>query len=234
MHLVGERQFIGEIAIDPRMKDIRPTTAGPLDRCSRASSLSARRTVIRLQPYRSARSRSVGSRSPGRHSPEVQGVLEVQVDLVVQRDGTELESEAGHLAVRTSLAGRGGEGLVPSVIADNVISNGVKPDGSATEESMGVKIAVVGGGSTYTPELIEGFEARRDRLPIDEIVLLDVDPERLAIVGGLAQRMLDRLDWTGRLICTDDRDAAIDGADFVLIQLASAVRRPGSSMRHCP
>lgn len=84
---------------------------------------------------------------------------------------------------------------------------------------MGVKIAVVGGGSTYTPELIEGFEARRDRLPVDEIVLLDVDPERLAIVGGLAQRMLDRLDWTGRLTCTGDRDTAIDGADFVLIQL---------------
>jgi 6-phospho-beta-glucosidase len=84
---------------------------------------------------------------------------------------------------------------------------------------MGLKIAVVGGGSTYTPELVEGFEARRDRMPIDELVLLDVDQERLRIVGGMAQRMLDRLDWTGRLTCTDDRDAAIDGADFVLIQL---------------
>jgi 6-phospho-beta-glucosidase len=84
---------------------------------------------------------------------------------------------------------------------------------------MGLKVAVVGGGSTYTPELVEGFEARRDRMPIDELVLLDIDPERLSIVGGLAQRMLDRLDWTGRLTCTDDRDAAVDGADFVLIQL---------------
>ena len=84
---------------------------------------------------------------------------------------------------------------------------------------MGVKIAVVGGGSTYTPELVEGFEARRDRMPIDELVLLDIDAERLSIVGGLAQRMLDRLDWTGRLTLTGDRDAAIDGADFVLIQL---------------
>ncbi len=84
---------------------------------------------------------------------------------------------------------------------------------------MGVKIAVVGGGSTYTPELVEGFEARRDRMPIDELVLLDTDPRRLEIVGGLAQRMLDRLDWTGRLRCTGDREAAIDGADFVLIQL---------------
>ena len=44
---------------------------------------------------------------------------------------------------------------------------------------MGVKIAVVGGGSTYTPELVEGFARRHDRLPIDELVLLDIDPERL-------------------------------------------------------
>ncbi len=84
---------------------------------------------------------------------------------------------------------------------------------------MGLKIAVVGGGSTYTPELVEGFEARRDRMPIDELVLLDTDQERLRVVGGLAQRMLDRLDWTGRLTCSGDRDAALDGADFVLIQL---------------
>jgi 6-phospho-beta-glucosidase len=84
---------------------------------------------------------------------------------------------------------------------------------------MGVKIAVVGGGSTYTPELIEGFEARHERLPIDRLVLLDTDATRLEIVGGLAQRMLDRLDWTGRLVCTLDRDEALEGADFVLIQL---------------
>jgi 6-phospho-beta-glucosidase len=84
---------------------------------------------------------------------------------------------------------------------------------------MGVKIAVVGGGSTYTPELVDGFAQRGDRLPIDELVLLDVDPERLSIVGGLARRMLDRLGWGGRLTLSGDRDAAIDGADFVLIQL---------------
>ena len=44
---------------------------------------------------------------------------------------------------------------------------------------MGVKVAVVGGGSTYTPELVEGFARRADRLPIDELVLLDIDAERL-------------------------------------------------------
>ena len=84
---------------------------------------------------------------------------------------------------------------------------------------MGLKIAVVGGGSTYTPELIEGFVRRADRLPIDELVLLDIDLERLSVVGGLAQRMLAHLDWTGRLTLTGDRESAIDGADFVLIQL---------------
>lgn len=84
---------------------------------------------------------------------------------------------------------------------------------------MGVRIAVVGGGSTYTPELVEGLATRASRLPIDELVLLDVDPGRLAIVGGLARRMLARRGWTGRLIETIDRDAALDGATFVVVQL---------------
>jgi 6-phospho-beta-glucosidase len=84
---------------------------------------------------------------------------------------------------------------------------------------MGTRITVVGAGSTYTPELVEGFARRSDRLPIDELVLLDIDAERLEVVGGLARRMLDRLGWDGRLMLTGDRDAALDGADFVLIQL---------------
>ena len=57
---------------------------------------------------------------------------------------------------------------------------------------MGLKLAVVGGGSTYTPELVDGFARRADRVQVDEIALLDIDPERLAIVGGLAERMLAR------------------------------------------
>ena len=84
---------------------------------------------------------------------------------------------------------------------------------------MAVKLAVIGGGSTYTPELIEGIARRSERLAVDELVLLDIDAERLEIVGGLAQRMLDRLGWPGRLTLTGDQDAAIDGAHFVLIQL---------------
>jgi len=84
---------------------------------------------------------------------------------------------------------------------------------------VGVRIAVVGGGSTYTPELIEGISLRDSRLPVDEIILLGPDPERAEVVGGLARRMLNRLEWPGRLILTPDPDAALDGADFVVIQL---------------
>jgi 6-phospho-beta-glucosidase len=84
---------------------------------------------------------------------------------------------------------------------------------------VGVKIAVVGGGSTYTPELIEGFHLRRDRLPVDEVVLHDIAPDRLAVVGGLAKRILDKHEWPGRLVLTGDRDQALDGAAYVIVQL---------------
>jgi 6-phospho-beta-glucosidase len=84
---------------------------------------------------------------------------------------------------------------------------------------MGVKVAVIGGGSTYTPELIEGLANRSARLPIDALTLHDIDPERLGIVGGLAGRMLSRVGWPGRLELAGDREAAVDGADFVLVQL---------------
>ena len=84
---------------------------------------------------------------------------------------------------------------------------------------MGLKIAVVGGASTYTPELVEGFASHRDRLPVDELVLLDVNRERLDIVGGLAGRILKKRAWPGTLTLTQDQDQAIDGANFVVIQL---------------
>jgi 6-phospho-beta-glucosidase len=84
---------------------------------------------------------------------------------------------------------------------------------------MGVKVAVVGGGSTYTPELVEGFVSRDDRLPVDELVLMDIDAERLAVVGSLADRMMRRSGWRGSLALTGDRDQALEGADFVIVQL---------------
>lgn len=57
-----------------------------------------------------------------------------------------------------------------------------------------MKITVIGGGSTYTPELVNGFLARVDSLPIKELWLMDIDPERLEIVGGFAQRMVKAIE----------------------------------------
>lgn len=84
---------------------------------------------------------------------------------------------------------------------------------------MGVKVAVVGGGSTYTPELVEGFVTRGDRLPVDELALLDIDADRLAVVGALAERMVRKAGWPGSVRLTQSRDEAIEGADFVIVQL---------------
>ena len=84
---------------------------------------------------------------------------------------------------------------------------------------MGVKVAVVGAGSTYTPELVEGFATHRDRLPVDELAMMDVDAERLQTVGGVAGRILDAQDWGGRMALTQDRDQALDGASFVVVQI---------------
>src|SRR4029453_16584554 len=92
---------------------------------------------------------------------------------------------------------------------------------------MGLKIAVVGGGSTYTPELVEGLATRSDRLPVDELMLFDVDPERLGVVGGLAGRMVARAGWGGRVLRPGGRGEAVDGADFVVGQL----RVGGKAMR---
>jgi 6-phospho-beta-glucosidase len=82
-----------------------------------------------------------------------------------------------------------------------------------------VKLAVVGGGSTYTPELVAGLARERERLDLTDVVLQDVDAERREVVGGLAARMLDAAGYDGNLAVTDDLDLALDGASFVLIQL---------------
>jgi 6-phospho-beta-glucosidase len=78
-----------------------------------------------------------------------------------------------------------------------------------------MKIAVVGGGSTYTPELVSGLT----RLSVEEFVLHDVDPERRDVVGAMARRMLARQAFEGRLEVTADLDAAVADADYVLVQI---------------
>jgi 6-phospho-beta-glucosidase len=82
-----------------------------------------------------------------------------------------------------------------------------------------MKLAVVGGGSTYTPELIDGFARLRDTLPIEELVLVDPAADRLELVGGLARRIFAKQGHPGKIVTTSDLDAGVEGADAVLLQL---------------
>jgi 6-phospho-beta-glucosidase len=82
-----------------------------------------------------------------------------------------------------------------------------------------MKLAVVGGGSTYTPELIDGFARMRGTLPIEELWLVDTDASRLALVGGMSERMFRAAGHTGRIVPTTDLVAGVSDADAVLIQL---------------
>ncbi|MGW9189521.1 6-phospho-beta-glucosidase [Streptomyces rubiginosohelvolus] len=82
-----------------------------------------------------------------------------------------------------------------------------------------MKLAVVGGGSTYTPELIDGFARLRDTLPIEELVLVDPAADRLELVSGLARRIFAKQDHAGRITTTTDIDAGVADADAVLLQL---------------
>ncbi|MFI9616302.1 6-phospho-beta-glucosidase [Streptomyces sp. NPDC052023] len=82
-----------------------------------------------------------------------------------------------------------------------------------------MKLTVVGGGSTYTPELVDGFARLRDTLPVEELVLVDPAADRLELVGGLARRIFARQGHAGRVVTTSDLDAGVEGADAVLLQL---------------
>ncbi|MFK0296091.1 6-phospho-beta-glucosidase [Streptomyces sp. NPDC090442] len=93
------------------------------------------------------------------------------------------------------------------------------PTSGARAPYSRIKIAVVGGGSTYTPELIDGFARLRDALPVAELTLIDPATDRLELVGGLARRIFAAQGHPGRITWTDDLDAGLDGADAVLLQL---------------
>jgi 6-phospho-beta-glucosidase len=82
-----------------------------------------------------------------------------------------------------------------------------------------MRITVVGGGSTYTPELVDGIARLRDTLPVDELVLVDPAADRLALVGGLGRRILSHQGHPARLTTTSDLNEGVAGADAVLLQL---------------
>jgi 6-phospho-beta-glucosidase len=91
-----------------------------------------------------------------------------------------------------------------------------------------MKLAVIGGGSTYTPELVDGFARLQAELPADELVLMDPSEERLERVGGLASRIFAKQGHPGRVTTTTSVAEAVDGADAVLLQL----RVGGQAARH--
>lgn len=88
-------------------------------------------------------------------------------------------------------------------------------------EKSGIKIVTIGGGSSYTPELIEGFIKRYEELPIREIWLVDIEKgkEKLEIVGEMARRMVKAAGIDCKIFLTLDRREALKDADFVTTQL---------------
>jgi 6-phospho-beta-glucosidase len=82
-----------------------------------------------------------------------------------------------------------------------------------------LKVTVIGGGSTYTPELLNGFIEREADFPLDELWLMDIDAERLDIVGGFAQRMAEARGASFKVILSTDQKEAIRDASYVITQL---------------
>ena len=82
-----------------------------------------------------------------------------------------------------------------------------------------MKVTVIGGGSTYTPELVNGFLARTETFSITELCLMDINAERLEIVGGFAQRMVEHKDSPFKVTLSTNQREAIHGASYVTTQL---------------
>jgi alpha-galactosidase/6-phospho-beta-glucosidase family protein len=82
-----------------------------------------------------------------------------------------------------------------------------------------VKLAVVGAGSTYTPELADGLVRMHGLLPLDALALQDPDERRLGVLAALTRRMLDRGGHTAEVSATTRLDEAVEGADAVVVQL---------------
>ena len=82
-----------------------------------------------------------------------------------------------------------------------------------------MKVAVIGGGSTYTPELVNGLLRRLESFPLRELWLMDVDAARLEIVGGFARRMVSARGEPFQVVLTTEQRQAVRQADYVTTQL---------------
>ncbi|MBS4179014.1 6-phospho-beta-glucosidase [Lederbergia citrea] len=99
-----------------------------------------------------------------------------------------------------------------------------------------LKMAVIGGGSSYTPELIEGFINRYGEMPVEQVYLVDIEEgrEKLEIVGALAKRMVEKAGVPIEVILTFDRREAIKDADFVITQLRVGLLEARGRDEHIP
>ncbi|MBA4347880.1 MAG: 6-phospho-beta-glucosidase [Clostridiales bacterium] len=84
---------------------------------------------------------------------------------------------------------------------------------------MGINLAIIGAGSTYCPELIQGLIRRKNILKLDELRLSDIDESRLNIVGDFCERILQENGMESRITRTRDLACALDGSDFVVAQI---------------
>jgi len=84
---------------------------------------------------------------------------------------------------------------------------------------QGLKIAIIGSGSTYTPEIIEGFINKRDSLPLRELYLMDIDERKLNIVGNLCKRMIAYAKMDCEVHLTQNLEESLKDADFVMAQI---------------
>ncbi len=82
-----------------------------------------------------------------------------------------------------------------------------------------INVTVIGSGSTYCPELVDGFLKRSDSLKLRRLVLMDIDERKRNIVGSLCVRMLKAAGCDTEVVMTDDLDKSLEGADFVVTQI---------------
>lgn len=104
------------------------------------------------------------------------------------------------------------------------------------EQGRGIKIAVIGGGSSYTPELVEGLIQGYREMPVSELWLVDIEEgkHKLEIVGNLAKRMVKKSGLPIQVHLTLDRRAAIQGADFVTTQIRVGLLAARKLDEHIP
>lgn len=84
---------------------------------------------------------------------------------------------------------------------------------------MSLKIAIIGAGSVYTPEIIEGLAQSKEKLPVTELTLMDINPDRLEIMYNFLNRYKKFHQLSFAIRKTENLEEAVKGQDFILTQI---------------